>query len=108
MGSVLVNQIEPAVILGNNIRSVMLADIIKLRKLRQTGLAVFARSIQLLCRGQASARGQSRSRLAVSTAVVRPRPFLGPGEAAAIRGRAFPGLWLRARSRLHRSGALVR
>lgn len=47
MRSVLVNQVQPAVILGDDIGSVMLADIIQLGKLRKTSVSLLNRCVQL-------------------------------------------------------------
>lgn len=49
MCRMLVNQIKPAVILGNKICPVMLADVVQLRELRKRRIFTAGWSVQLLC-----------------------------------------------------------
>ncbi|MNW65472.1 hypothetical protein D3C74_438580 [compost metagenome] len=70
MRSVLVDEVQAAVILGNDISAVMLADVVQLRKLRKSGIGIAAWRVKLLCRRQASPPGHCCSRLPVAAAAL--------------------------------------
>ncbi|MNN70574.1 hypothetical protein D3C81_1864400 [compost metagenome] len=95
MRSVLVDEVQAAVILGNDISAVMLADVVQFRKLRKSGIGIAAWRVKLLCRRQASPPRHCCSRLPVAAAALAwPGTRRVLGIAAAIRRRAFPGLRL--------------